>query len=358
VRAAIALGGVAAGLAGGCHARAVDPPPIALAHDAYVWQRAWTEPVRAAVAAAPGELTGLRVLTLEVEDARDAWPDVDAAALAATGRPVIAVVRIDGSRPIAGLSLAPVVDRIAAWRRTGVDVTGVEIDHDCATAALADYAAWLARARPGADARTAPLAWSITALPSWADAPADLARVAAAVDEIVVQVHAVRAPALFDSVDARRWLARFAAVVPGRPLRVALPDYRVTVAGTPLAADPTDVAGFVRDLERHPIAGLRGVSWFRLPVDADPTTWRTATLRAVITGAPLVARVGVELIPRDHSAFDVVVANAGTVDAPYPAIDVAGARAFDLVRRDAILPAGARVIAGWATGSEVTAHVH
>ena len=62
----------------------------------------------------------------------------------------------------------------ARWRAAGVDVVGLEIDHDCATAVLADYARWLAANRP-----PAPLAWSITALPTWAGAPA-LPAVAAA----------------------------------------------------------------------------------------------------------------------------------------------------------------------------------
>src|ERR1041384_4865753 len=102
MRAAIALGG-GASLVGGCRT-AIPSAPHPLAHDAYIWQRDWTESVRAAVAAAPDELDGFRVLVLEVEtdgsEPHDAWPDVDAAALAATHRPVTAVVRIDGSRPI------------------------------------------------------------------------------------------------------------------------------------------------------------------------------------------------------------------------------------------------------------------
>ncbi len=115
----VACGGAGAG---GAH------PPAQLVHEAYVWQRAWTGAVRDAVSAAPAELTGLRVLALEVDGDDETWPAVDVAALAATGRPVTAVVRHGGARPRAELSLAALLARLGVWQRAGVDVIGVEID--------------------------------------------------------------------------------------------------------------------------------------------------------------------------------------------------------------------------------------
>ena len=215
--------------------------PVVLEHDAYVWQSAWTPAVATAVATAPAELGALRVLALEISaDGARTWPTIDIAALRRAARPVTAVIRIDGSRPPADLSLDPVVARIQEWP----GISGIEIDHDCATAGLETYATWLESHRPAA------LRWSITALPTWATSPA-LPRVAAAVDELVVQVHAIRAPRLFDPTAARRWLDAFAAATPGATLRVALPTYRVTVAGNTLAAAPDEVTGLLR-LARHP----------------------------------------------------------------------------------------------------------
>lgn len=343
-------------------AASIEHAPANLTHEAYVWQRAWTGAVREAVAAAPPELTGLRVLALEIEGGRQVWPDVVTDVLVKAGRPVTAVVRIDGSRPIADLSLEPLLGRLDEWRRAGVAVAGVEIDHDCATAALPEYAAWLRRARV-----PAPLRWSITALPTWAESP-ELARVAGAVDELVVQVHAVRAPTLFDPRQARRWVDDFAEATAGRPFRVAVPTYRVVIDGVPLAADPVEVAGFVRALERVPVPGLRGVVWFRLPIDADLTTWRTPTLRAAIGRRPLAPDVRVSLVERGRDVFDVVLANAGTLDARYPALRISGdLTAADLVagyRRapeparwtppDRTLAAGTRVVIGWTTGKDLT----
>lgn len=253
--------------------------PIALRHDAYVWQRAWTGSVRSAVANAPGELSGLRVLTLEVSrDGAHTWPAVRTDALVRANRPITAVVRIDGSRLPADVTLAPVVERVDTWRAAGVPVAGIEIDHDCATAALADYIAWLAAHRPPR------LRYSITALPTWANASArTLASLAAAVDEIVLQVHAVQAPAIFDAATARRWVEQFAAAVPaGATLRVALPTYKVALG----AAQPDDVAAFLRTLERDPVPGVTGIVWFRLPIAADRAAWPAPVLAAVIRGAP------------------------------------------------------------------------
>ena len=333
--------------------------PVPLRHDAYVWQRAWTGAVIHSVAGAPAELAGLRVLSLEVDRrGHPAWPAIDVGALVSAGRPVIAVVRIDGSRPIADLSLAPLLDRLAVWRAAGVEVAGVEIDHDCATAALASYAAWLEVARP-----PPPLRWSITALPTWAGA-GELRRVAAAVDELVVQVHAVTAPQVFDTAQARAWLDRFAAAVPGRPLRVALPTYRVDVGGTARIAEPTEVARLLRGLERAPVAGLRGAVWFRLPVDGDTAAWSVSTLRAVIAGAPLAPEVRAALVVRGPDTFDIVLANDGAVDAPWPDLRIGGApAALDLhgyaiaadrwVAPQRSLRAGTRTIVGWATGKDV-----
>ncbi|MCB9562960.1 MAG: DUF3142 domain-containing protein [Kofleriaceae bacterium] len=273
-----------------------------------------------------------------------------------------AVVRLDGSRPATDLSLAPVLARLDAWRAAGVDVAGVEIDHDCATAALPAYAAWLTRVRP-----PAPLRWSITALPTWAGAPA-LRDVAAAVDELVVQVHAIRAPRLFDAATARRWLDAVAAAVPGATLRVALPTYRVAIDGEVAAAAPAEVAGLLRDLERAPVPGLRGVVWFRLPVDGDAAAWSAPTLRAVIRGDGLTSAVTARLVARARGVYDVVLANPGTVDAPWPDLRVTGAvAAMDLIGGYAapassarvwtaprkVVRAGDHVVVGWATGEDL-----
>ena len=84
------------------------------------------------------------------------------------------------------------------------------------------YAQFLVRLRAIPDI---PRTLSITALPAWLSSP-EIDRVIAAADEVVLQVHAVRAPTsgLFDPALARSWIDEFGARTT-KPFRVALPDY-------------------------------------------------------------------------------------------------------------------------------------
>jgi hypothetical protein len=88
----------------GLLARSAGPSPIP-AHDAYVWQRLWTPPVTEAVQRSADLVRAWRVLVAEADGAgRWAragvdWPGADWSVLAASGRPVVAVVRIDGQLP-------------------------------------------------------------------------------------------------------------------------------------------------------------------------------------------------------------------------------------------------------------------
>jgi len=187
----------------------------------YVWNRVWTGPVRAAVADFADVAQGWRVLVAESDASGRLRPvAVDWEVLAATHRPVTAVIRIDGQLPLGAKGHNP--ERIAALvHGLPRSVTEIEIDHDCGTARLTDYARFLSDLH----GRLAPRRLSITALPAWLGAR-DLDAVLAAADALVLQVHAVRAPhsGLFDPRTARAWVDALAAR-DAKPFRVALPDY-------------------------------------------------------------------------------------------------------------------------------------
>ncbi|MBN8872471.1 MAG: DUF3142 domain-containing protein [Rhodospirillales bacterium] len=361
-------------------ARAADTPQ----GDAYVWQRRWTPAVATAVGAATDLVHAWRVLVAQ-SDARGRLHAVepDWPVLAATGRPLVAVIRLDGQS--AGWD--PVALRAAVLVRlqaVPVPLAGIEIDHDCATAALPAYAGFLADLRP---VLPAGLTLSITALPTWIGSPA-LTDVLRRADEAVLQVHAVQSPeaGLFEPVRARQWIDAFAAVTP-HPFRVSLPTYGVRVAwgpngrlraveserpllaggdGTDLVAAPRDVAALVADLAARPPHRFAGLAWFRLPVATDHRAWTLATWRAVIGGGPLAADAQVMTEPADDAALRLIVlANPGAVDVVRPrlvtlphgcgAADGAGAYALveapegpALRRRQAgLLRPHARELIGW-----------
>jgi len=310
-----------------------------MAQDAYVWQRHWTPALVSALKQSSDIIAQWRVLAAETDAHGTLRPvAADWRALRATQRPVIAVIRIDGT--LAHLSQPELLIEIGAlaagWR--GQPLTGLEIDYDCATARLRDYAQFLTRlrAQPGI-----PRHLSITALPTWIGSAA-LAPVVAEADEVVLQVHAVQAPesGLFDPVLARRWIDAFAAQT-HKPFRVALPDYGARavwdedgrliaiesemprLAGgaetTALMAMPDQVANLLRDLKNNPPGHFTGVVWFRLPSAEDQLTWSLATWRAVMRGADLRTDVAAEARASTTAGMsDIVLANRGDIDAALP----------------------------------------
>ncbi|MFY0577454.1 DUF3142 domain-containing protein [Cystobacter fuscus] len=191
---------------------------------------------------------------------------------------------------------------------------GIEVDHDCATAALAGYADWLERERAALEGE---LSLSITALPTWSGSPA-LPRLASLPDHVVLQVHAVRAPTLFTAGQARGFVEAWARVT-DRPFQVALPTYRVRLRdGTPLSAEPREVARFLAALRERPVAGVSGLVWFRLGHRGDAEAWSLPTLTAVVRGEPLVPRFLPRLVDAGGGTLDIVLENTGHVDAEAP----------------------------------------
>lgn len=321
------------------------PPPRPLDHQAYVWQRQWTPALAASLEALRGDFSGWRVLAAESTAGgalTDAAPRLDA--LARSGKPVVAVLRLNGSRPppSAAVIARRLDDIAAAWRTAGVPLAGVEIDHDCATARLDAYTDLLAQIRTRLPAG---VRLSITALPAWIGAAA-LPRVLAQVDASVLQVHAVAAPraeqdaaGLFDAAQAQRWIDAYAAVTP-KPFRVALPAYGLRVGfdedgravgvegemprvidadqTRELRVDPRAVATLVRRWAAARPARFDGIVWFRLPSEDDRRAWSTATLHAVVAGKELGAEFGATATAAADGAQDIVLANRGALDAALP----------------------------------------
>ncbi|WP_233171561.1 DUF3142 domain-containing protein [Dyella sp. ASV21] len=359
-----------------------------LGNDAYVWQRQWTPALADALHASQDAVQTWRVLAAEV-DVHGQWHTMrpDAAALAASGKPVIAVVRIEGQldRWDEQALIDGVDGVVTEWRQRGLSPAGVEIDHDCATSRLPAYAHFLAALRPTLGTR---VRLSITALPTWLDST-QLETLLAQVDEAVLQVHAVQSPraGLFDPQRAHAWIAAFAKRVHS-PWRVALPAYgtrvswddqgrvaaieseRPTLSGASdaneLFADPVAMQGFLNTLQADAPPGLAGIVWFRLPTDDDTRAWSMATWRAVLLHQPLrISLLAQVRAARQASLRDLVLINAGNADVPLPSLvrlDAAcsladGANGYTLQRSDhglflqrargGLLRAGRQLAIGW-----------
>lgn len=310
--------------------------PVPLTHDAYIWQRQWTPSLRHAVDASRDVVRDWRVLIAQASrNGRFQVFAPDRAALDASRRPVVLVVRIDGR--LAAFDPVELRERITRILVTWPEAAGVEIDYDCPTARLPAYTAFLRELKPALG--RVPL--SITALPTWIGSP-DLDRLLAIPDESVVQVHAVQVPqaGLFNPEVAADWVRNYAKHS-HKPFRVALPTYGSRVSwnedGTLLAveseqaalaagavsselyASPDTVLAFVKRLDIERPEGLAGIVWFRLPTTEDTRAWSLATWRGVVTGHLERVALRLHLRGAGDGASDVLLENPASVDAAAPA---------------------------------------
>jgi len=358
----------------------------ALDQQLYVWQRQWTSAHELALKDSREDFSTLRVLALQAFP-NDGWhrARIDAPLLKRDGRPLIAVIRLDGQ--LKGLDQAQVTDRIlqvvADWQAQGLTLSGVEIDHDAGNARLPEYIEFLTHLR---SALPAALPLSITALPAWLGSP-QLPALLASVDSTVLQVHAVSDPrrGLFDPEQARRWASDWGKIS-SKPFYLALPAYGVAllpdIDGAPvvesevplerdgqrleLLADPLQLSQLAKELREDPPAHLAGLIWFRLPLPNDRRAWSLATLRAVAGGDALHSRLGLSFSEHD-GLYDIHLANPGNLDAPWPAqlrVKAGGCEGADALAgyslqqsadlltftrlRDGRLPAGGQRAIGWA----------
>jgi hypothetical protein len=352
----------------------------------YVWQRQWTPAHDAALKDSRADFSTLRVLALQAfPQAGWSRARIDPALLKQDGRPLIAVIRLDGQ--LHSLDQDEITTQIqqvlSEWQGQGLMLSGVEIDHDAGNARLPAYRTFLTRLRTVLPA-SMPL--SITALPSWLDSP-ELPELLSTVDSSVLQVHAVSDPrrGLFDPDQAKKWAKAWSRIT-SKPFYLALPAYGVALlpgeSGAPivesevpierigtrreLMADPQQLSHLGIELRNNPPAHMAGLIWFRLPLANDRRAWSLTTLRAVARGDALASRLALKLSAQD-GLYDISLSNQGNLDSAWPerlTLAVQGCDGADALAgyalqqrpdlltftrlRDGRLPAGGQRAIGWA----------
>ncbi|MDR3458314.1 MAG: DUF3142 domain-containing protein [Verrucomicrobiae bacterium] len=320
-----------------------------LPHQAYVWQRAWTPPVCAAVAEHASNFIETAVLLAEVSWKNKlpqvARAKVDFPTLAKVHCPVGLVLRV-GAYGGALAENGPAVDflaelagALAAEARAGqVDPVELQIDFDCPESKLDDYCGWL----KAVQRRVAPLPVTITALPSWLDSPA-FTRLAAAATNYILQAHSLVRPTdihapftLCDPEVARRAVIKAGAI--GVPFRVALPTYTYVIAfnaagkftglsaesprldwpeGTQIRemkADPQALSSLVKLWSTNRPSSLGGVIWYRLPVAVDNLNWRWPTLGAIVAGREPREKFHADARRVEAGLVEISLVNDGELD--------------------------------------------
>ncbi|MBH1930596.1 DUF3142 domain-containing protein [Serratia rubidaea] len=320
--------------------QALSAPPV-WDQQAYLWQRVWSAQHAPALAASRDLFSGLRILALQLHprEGLRVMP-LDSALLKQDGRPLWLVARLDGSQPQWDEERLNhrLLQLLRQYRAAGLSVTGIEIDHDAATARLPQYRNALQRLRRQLPAD---VQLSITALPAWLASP-QLPALLQQVDSSVLQLHAVLSPqqGLFDSRLALCWTQRYAQVT-SKPFRIALPAYGMGLVGVDaqgaqveseaplrvagslreLTVAPQRIADFLQQLSARPLPHLQGIVWFRLPLAGDRRAWSMKTLRRVIRQQPLTSHWQVKMRPQPQQdgLYDLIIANDGPADAPLPA---------------------------------------
>lgn len=303
----------------------------------YIWQRQWTAAHEPALRDSRADFSTLRVLALQAFP-RTGWSraQIDPLLLKRDGRPLIAVIRLDGQLKSLDQDevTAQLQQLITDWRAKGLNLTGVEIDHDAGVARLPAYREFLTQLRA---VLPASLPLSITALPAWLDSP-QLPALLSTVDSSVLQVHAVSDPrrGLFDAAQARQWAKAWSRMTT-KPFYLALPAYGVALLpssnGAPivesevrieregdrqeLLADPKQLSELAAQLRHDPANHLAGLIWFRLPLAGDRRAWSLTTLRAVSRGDVLDSRLALHLTAND-GLYDIAISNDGNLDKAWP----------------------------------------
>lgn len=374
-----------------------------MSQDVYVWQRAWTEPVRAATRLRGTNFTEVIALHAEV-----GWK---------AGRPVVTRVPLDfgtlgrsGARvglalrvgefggPFSGTNqpgrfLITLAQSLLEEARTNrCEVAELQLDFDAAEAKLDGYRVWVEAIR--AAIKPAPL--TITTLPSWLKRPA-FEKLVRATDGFVLQVHSLARPrsadAPFELCDPRAAVAAVERAARfGVPFRVALPTYGYLLAFSPegrfaglsaegpsaswrpgtrvreVRAEPERMAGLVRQwsLDRPDL--LKGIIWYRLPVAGDKLNWSWPALASVMAGNDPRPRLRPEARYPQPGLVEVDLVNSGSGDYDGPArvnlkwkagklVASDGWQGFEIVETPGVgvsfqgkstrLPAGERRPVGW-----------
>ncbi|MFZ4789541.1 MAG: DUF3142 domain-containing protein [Candidatus Competibacteraceae bacterium] len=326
------------------------PPPVPLTHSAYLWQREWTDGVRAALQRNQPFIAEWAVLAAEVEFRANAAPRVarvapDYAALRDSGRPISFAIRVgpypgpfDRSRPETGFLLNLARETLQDARQHGIEPAALHLDFDAATRQLDHYRLWLEALREA----IAPTPLVFTALPTWLNGAA-FARLVQAAASYVLQVHSWAAPqtpdqpfTLCDPERAQHAITQAARL--NRPFQVALPTYGyrawfdgqnrllgLSAEGPALTAadnaqvrevraDPVEMAGLVSWLQNRRFEALRGVIWYRLPLPDDRLSWHERTWQTVMRGQAPAAKTELKLERSADGLVEVAVQATGDAD--------------------------------------------
>ena len=214
-------------------------------------------------------------------------------------------------------------------------IIGIQIDYDCPTSKLADYAKFIKLIKD----KFRGFQISFTALPAWLDS-SDFPALAVSSDYYVLQVHSFKIPGTleealkpFSGVSVSSWIEKASLI--GYPFYVSLPTYGYEVsfnengkflglrAETPpinyrpgtkhaiVMTDPMKILAFMDEIYKKKPEHLLGFCWFRLPLKTDEFNWSIDTLKMIMTRKSPKASLESETVSPNPGLYEIYVTNNG-----------------------------------------------
>lgn len=245
---------------------------------------------------------------------------------------------------------------IAEANENQMEVSELQIDFNCAESKLSGYLLWIQAIR----AANTPVPLTITALPSWMDQK-DFKVLIEEVDSYVLQVHSVTPPRSTDQKidlcppDAARRAVNKAGSL-NVPFRVALPTYGYLIAFDSMGkyvglsaetlppdwptassveeawSNPKSMADLVNGWERQHPCCMRGLIWFRMPVQGDRMNWSWQTLSVVRSGEIPSSNLHIHVEDIPNGLVEISLENLGNTSeftAPEIQFEWKGGRMID-----------------------------
>jgi len=314
----------------------------------YIWNRNWTPEIKESITDLRNCVSHYAVLCGELKYRGNHWEAFQVridGSYFEEGSKITLAVRIpeSASRPFSvgnfedflGL-LAKVMDSAAeALARNGIVADGLQLDYDCPTSKLNDYAQLL----DAIVGRFPGLKVSVTALPTWLGA-SSFKGLASKTAFYVLQLHAFEIPKdpardgkIFLSEEATAYVKTAADL--NHPFYISLPTYGYEILYNQegrfiglraegalrnsskkvkhrvVETKTEEILSFLARLDESEVQGLQGIYWFRMPVESDEFNWSVDSFKSVIERHMPTLSFSVTHEFREKNLVEVYLVNSG-----------------------------------------------